>query len=121
MTGDGNEVRDLIPSPNCGGAPATCVAVSAWLIKTSSGRSGEDVSIDKVGRTLESYSSACDDLLLITAQSGDQQAFVELCRRYSLMVKKKIFSIVRNQEDTEDALRDTLLGAFKHLPPFRRT
>jgi RNA polymerase sigma-70 factor (ECF subfamily) len=121
MTGDGDEVQDLIPSPNCGGAPATCVAASAWHIKTNSGHSGEDVSIGKVGRNSDSHSSTCDALLLITAQSGDQQAFVELCRRYSPMVKKRIFSIVKNQEDTEDALQDTLLRAFKHLSAFRRS
>ena len=33
----------------------------------------------------------------------------ELCRRHSPAVKKRILSIVRNQEDTEDALQDTLL------------
>ena len=121
MTGDGNEVRDLNPSPNCGCAPTTYFAASAWLGKTTCGRSGEDFSIDDVGRNPDGYTSASDDLLLITAQSGDQQAFVELCRRYSPMVKKRIFSIVRNQEDTEDALQDTLLRAYRHLPGFRRS
>jgi RNA polymerase sigma-70 factor, ECF subfamily len=121
MAGDGNEVRDLIPSRRCGGIPATCVAVPAWLIKTASGHSGEDASIDNVGRNPDGCSRASDDLLLIAAQSDDQQAFVELCFRYSPMLKKKIYSIVRNQEDTEDVLQDTLLRAFKHLPAFRRT
>jgi RNA polymerase sigma-70 factor (ECF subfamily) len=37
------------------------------------------------------------------------------------MVKKRIFSIVRNQEDAEDALQDTLLRAYRHLGTFRRT
>jgi RNA polymerase sigma-70 factor (ECF subfamily) len=113
MTRDDNEVRDLNPPPNFGCAPTTSLAMSACLIKSTCGRSGEDFSIG--------YSGASDDLLLITAQSGDHQAFVELCRRYSPMVKKRIFSIVRNQEDTEDALQDTLLRAFRHLPAFRRT
>jgi RNA polymerase sigma-70 factor (ECF subfamily) len=118
MTGDGNEVRDLNLSPDVGCAPTPCVAVSAWLIKTTCGRTDEDFD---VGRNPESYSSAPEDLLLITAQSGDHEAFAELCRRYSPMVKKRIFSIVRNHEDAEDALQDALLGAFKHLPAFRRT
>src|SRR4029077_17564719 len=61
------------------------------------------------------------DQLLVQAQSGDQQAFVELCRRHSPMVKKRIFSIVRNQEDAEDALQDTLLKAYGHIDTFRRT
>ena len=121
MTGDGNEVRDVNPSPNCGCAPTPSVAVSAWNIKAACGRSDEEFSLFDVGHNPDGYSSAPEDLLLITAQSGDHQAFVELCRRYSAMVKKKIFSIVKNQEDTEDALQDTLLRAFKHLPAFRRT
>ena len=121
MTGDANEVRHPMLAPNCGGAPTRCVAVPAWLIKTISGRSGENVSINKAGLNPESNSTASDDLLLIAAQSGDHQAFVELCRRCSPMVKKRIFSIMRNQEDTEDALQDTLLRAFGHLPAFRRS
>ena len=119
MTGDGNEVRDLIRSPNCGSAPTTCVVVPARHIKITCARPGEAVGISKAGRNSESYSTASDDLLLVTARSGDDQAFVELCRRHSPMVKKKIFSIVRNQEDTEDALQDSLLRAFRHLPAFR--
>jgi RNA polymerase sigma-70 factor (ECF subfamily) len=117
MTSDHNEVGDLSDSPDCGGAITNCVAVCAWLIKAPSGHLGAEVNIDKGGCNLDSVT---DDLLLITAQSGDQQAFVELCRRYSPMVKQKIFSIVRNQEDAEDALQDTLLRTLKHLPSFRR-
>jgi RNA polymerase sigma-70 factor (ECF subfamily) len=37
------------------------------------------------------------------------------------MVKRKIFSIVRNQEDAEDALQDALLRAYMHLGGFRCT
>ena len=121
MTGDGNEVRDLNLSQNRGCAPTSCFAAPAWLIKTTCGRSGEHFSIDDVGCNPDGYSSVSDDLLLITAQAGDHQAFVELCRRWSPMVKKRIFSIVKNQEDTEDALQDTLLRAFRHLPAFRRS
>jgi RNA polymerase sigma-70 factor, ECF subfamily len=119
MTGDCNEVRDLSPSRDCGGAPKKCVAVSARLSNRQAARLGEASAV-KVDREPDARSIAFDDQLLLRAQSGDQQAFVELCRRHSPMVKKRIFSIVRNQEDTEDALQDTLLRAFKHLPAFRR-
>jgi RNA polymerase sigma-70 factor, ECF subfamily len=121
MTSDVNEVSGLTPSPKSAGVSATYLSVSTWPIKSTCGRSGEDVSISNFGRNPESYSNASDDLLVKSAQSGDQQSFGELCRRYSPMVKKKIFSIVRDQEDTEDALQDTLLRAFKHLPAFRCT
>jgi RNA polymerase sigma-70 factor, ECF subfamily len=119
MTGDNNEARDLSPSPDCGSAPAKCVAVSAWLSNTPAARLGEASSV-KVHREPDTHSIDSEDQLLVRAQSGDQQAFVELCRRYSPMVKKRIFSIVKNQEDAEDALQDTLLRALKHLSTFRR-
>jgi RNA polymerase sigma-70 factor, ECF subfamily len=67
------------------------------------------------------HSEVSDDDLITAAQRGDQQAFVELCGRYSTLTKKKIFMIVRNHEDAEDALQDTLLRAYTHLSSFRRS
>ncbi len=66
-------------------------------------------------------SDVSDDDLITAAQRGDQKAFVELCGRHSTVTKKKIFSIVRNHEDAEDALQDTLLRAYTHLTSFRRS
>jgi RNA polymerase sigma-70 factor, ECF subfamily len=66
-------------------------------------------------------SEATDDDLINAAQSGDHQAFGELCRRYSPLAKKKILRIVRNEEDAEDAFQDTLLRAYTHLGTFRRS
>ena len=62
-----------------------------------------------------------DDDLVTAAQCGDEQAFVELCKRYSCLTKKKIFRIVQNQEDAEDVMQDTLLRAYTHLASFRRS
>ncbi|MFZ0745213.1 MAG: sigma factor [Terracidiphilus sp.] len=62
-----------------------------------------------------------DDDLVTAAQRGDQKAFVELCKRHSAVAKKKIFSIVRNREDADDALQDTLFRAYLHLTTFRRS
>jgi RNA polymerase sigma-70 factor (ECF subfamily) len=67
------------------------------------------------------HSEVSDDDLITAAQRGDQTAFVALCGRHSSVAKKKIFNIVQNQEDTEDALQDTLLRAYKHLTSFRRS
>ena len=67
---------------------------------------------------LRAYDVLEEDLI-IAAQRGDQRAFVELCDRYSAPTKRKIFSIVRNQEDAEDALQDTLMRAYKHISSFR--
>jgi hypothetical protein len=97
MAGNPNEVRDLMPSLNRVGSPAKCVAVSAWLSNTSPARLDEEARIDKGGCNPDGYSIAFDDQLLMTAQSGDHQAFIELCRRHSPMVKKRIFSIVRKK------------------------
>jgi len=120
MIGNVNEVRGPIPSLNRDGSRETFVTASVWFSKTPSARLGEESTIDQSEGT-PNYSHASDDQLLLSAQSGDQQAFVELCRRHSPMVKKRIFSIVRNQEDAEDALQDTLLRAYRHLGAFRRT
>jgi len=62
-----------------------------------------------------------EDDLITSAQCGDHNAFVELCRRHSAVAKLKIFSIVRNHEDAEDALQDTLLRAYTNLTSFRRS
>jgi RNA polymerase sigma-70 factor, ECF subfamily len=67
------------------------------------------------------HSEVSDDDLITAAQYGDQMAFVELCGRHSTVTKKKIFRIVRNQEDAEDAFQDTLLRAYTHLTSFRRS
>jgi RNA polymerase sigma-70 factor (ECF subfamily) len=73
------------------------------------------------GNYVSGYSQASDDELVTAAQRGDQQAFVELSGRHSSQTKKKILRIVRNHEDAEDALQDTLLRAYAHLTSFRRS
>jgi RNA polymerase sigma-70 factor, ECF subfamily len=67
------------------------------------------------------HSEVSEDDLITAAQRGDQQAFMELCGRHSTVTKRKIFTIVRNHEDAEDALQDTLLRAYTHLTSFRRS
>jgi RNA polymerase sigma-70 factor, ECF subfamily len=67
------------------------------------------------------HSEVSDDDLITAAQRGDQKAFVELCGRHSAVTKRMIFRIVRNHEDAEDALQDTLLRAYTHLSSFRRS
>jgi RNA polymerase sigma-70 factor, ECF subfamily len=117
VRGNINTVRGPIPSLSSGDSRETYVTTSVWFGKTPSAR--DKAAIEQV-EGIPEYSIASDDQLLVEAQSGDQQAFVELCRRHSPMVKKRIFSIVRNQEDAEDALQDTLLRAYRHMDTFRR-
>lgn len=75
----------------------------------------------KFANNLSEASEASDDELISAAQLGNQQAFMELCGRYSSVTRQSIFKIVRNHEDTEDALQDTLLRAYPHLSSFRRS
>jgi len=37
------------------------------------------------------------------------------------MLRQRIFRIVRNREDAEDVLQETLLSAYRHLDTFRGT
>jgi RNA polymerase sigma-70 factor, ECF subfamily len=67
------------------------------------------------------HAEVSDNDLINAAQRGDQKAFAELCTRHSGVTRSKIFSILRNHEDAEDALQDTLLRAYTHLASFRRS
>jgi RNA polymerase sigma-70 factor (ECF subfamily) len=61
-----------------------------------------------------------DDDLVQAAQSGDHEAFAELCRRHTQHVRRRILGIVRHQDDAEDAMQETLLRAYLNLGRFRR-
>jgi len=65
------------------------------------------------------YGAACEIQLVSAAKGGDQRAFAELCRRYIPLLKRRIRQIIRNREDSEDILQDTLLSAYKYLAGFR--
>jgi RNA polymerase sigma-70 factor (ECF subfamily) len=62
-----------------------------------------------------------DDQLISAAQVGEERAFDELCRRHSPRARRAIVQIVRNRDDADDALQDTLLRAFTHIAAFRRS
>jgi RNA polymerase sigma-70 factor (ECF subfamily) len=59
--------------------------------------------------------------MISAAMNGDHAAFVELCHLYTDSLKRRIQRIVRNREDAEDVLQDTLLRAYAHLSGFRGT
>jgi RNA polymerase sigma-70 factor, ECF subfamily len=60
------------------------------------------------------------DLALITrVLAGEREIFYELIRPYERNVYHVAFSILRNQQDAEDAAQDTLLKALKKLHTFR--
>jgi RNA polymerase sigma-70 factor (ECF subfamily) len=62
---------------------------------------------------------ASEEQLLEAARSGDERAFSELIGRCVAQVRRKIFRMVRNQQDAEDVLQDSLLRAYLHLNQFR--
>jgi RNA polymerase sigma-70 factor, ECF subfamily len=101
--------------PNQDGANAGCKASTLLSIQLSS-----QTNRSKSSQARDLF-DATDDDLVTAAQLGDQRAFLELCGRYSVVTKKTIFRIVRNHEDAEDALQDTLLRAYLHLTSFRRS
>jgi RNA polymerase sigma-70 factor (ECF subfamily) len=62
---------------------------------------------------------ATDDLLTLAAKSGNGSAFVELSGRHSKRIQLRLYRILGNWEDTEDALQDSLLKAYDRLDQFR--
>ena len=72
------------------------------------------------GRPRYSYDERTDDDLVQAAQSGDHEAFAELCRRHTQTVRRRILAIVRHQEDAQDAMQETLLRAYANLGRFRQ-
>src|SRR5208283_4808389 len=60
-----------------------------------------------------------DHMLVQDAKSGNGAAFAELGRRHSRRLHLKLYRIVRNWEDAQDLLQDSLLQAFRHLDSFQ--
>ena len=61
-----------------------------------------------------------DEVLVKRAQGGDTAAFDELVRRYTSIVYRVLYKILRHDEDTQDALQDTFVSAYRALPRFRQ-
>jgi RNA polymerase sigma-70 factor (ECF subfamily) len=64
--------------------------------------------------------SQSDEQLVRLAQGGDAGAFDELTRRYTNIVYRILYKILRHEEDTQDALQDTFVSAYRALPRFRQ-
>ena len=82
-------------------------------VKVSSFVSKPDIAIHR-----EEADSADDVILVAMARSGDSSAFVELSRRYSKRVLRKIYRITNNWQDAEDVLQESLMRAFLRLHTF---
>jgi len=73
--------------------------------------------------TVMNLSNGCktpaDHELVEQSKRGDEQAMAELIRRYYAMSLRIARSILRNPEDSEDAVQTAYCQAFQHLQDFR--
>jgi RNA polymerase sigma-70 factor, ECF subfamily len=63
-------------------------------------------------------SKMSEQLLISAAKSGDSLAFVELSKRHSHKILRRAYRIVKNWQDAEDVLQESLMRAFLHLKDF---
>ena len=61
----------------------------------------------------------CDRSLVLRAQSGEQNAFDALVRKYRRRVLKLSLRYIHNRADAEDAVQNTFLKAYWALQHFR--
>jgi RNA polymerase sigma-70 factor, ECF subfamily len=59
-----------------------------------------------------------DEQLVLAAKLGESIAFVELRRRHADKILRSTYRIVKNWEDSEDVLQESLLKAYMHLSKF---
>jgi RNA polymerase sigma-70 factor (ECF subfamily) len=59
-----------------------------------------------------------EELLVSTAKAGDAHAFVELSKRHSNKILRRAYRVVKNWQDAEDVLQESLMRAFLHLKEF---
>jgi RNA polymerase sigma-70 factor (ECF subfamily) len=63
-------------------------------------------------------SEMSEQLLISAAKLGDTVAFVELSKRHSHKILRRAYRIVKNWQDAEDVLQESLMRAFLHLKDF---
>ena len=93
-------------------------AISAIEITTEHSNLSAEVSVNT---PIVDHQSASDEQLLVAARSSDGDAFVELTARCVDSIRGRVFRMLHNREDTEDAVQDALVRAFTHLGDFRGT
>jgi len=62
-----------------------------------------------------------DDLLLVErVLAGDRRAFEPLVRKHERRVFRVALAVLGNIDDSEEAMQETFIKAFRHLDQFRR-
>ena len=87
----------------------TCAGANARIMADLS---ANDPDIDR------GLNEVREELLISAAKSGDAVAFVELSKRHSNKILRRAYRIVKNWQDAEDVLQESLLRAFLHLKDF---
>jgi RNA polymerase sigma factor (sigma-70 family) len=59
-----------------------------------------------------------EEFLVAAAKSGDAVAFVELSAGHCNKILRRVYRIVKNWQDAEDLLQESLMRAFLHLKEF---
>ena len=77
------------------------------------------LSVGESNSAISIHASEDDEELVTRAKSGDQPAFAELCRRYGSVLERRIYRIVRNQQDAEDITQESFIKAYTHLAAFQ--
>src|SRR5580693_4559683 len=57
--------------------------------------------------------------LIARILAGETDLFHELIRPYERMVYLSILTMLRNEEEAEDAAQEVMINAFRHLKSFR--
>jgi RNA polymerase sigma-70 factor (ECF subfamily) len=77
-------------------------------------------AVDTHSAQLAVRPAARDDLDLVHAvKNGDVAAFEQLVKRYDRRLLRIAQHVIRNREDSEDAVQDAFLKAYQHLSDFR--
>jgi RNA polymerase sigma-70 factor, ECF subfamily len=90
--------------PNCAGANGE--------LMNRPNPSAKDLAIKR------GLNETCEERLISAAKSGDTVAFVELSKRHSNKIRRRAYRIVKNWDDAEDVLQESLMRAFLHLKDF---
>jgi RNA polymerase sigma-70 factor, ECF subfamily len=99
------------PSSMPSAPPRTCSGRTT-LVMTPPNPSTNDLDIKR------GWNEMSESLLISAAKSGDAVAFVELSKRHSTKILRRAYRIVKNWQDAEDVLQESLLRAFLHLKDF---
>ncbi len=59
-----------------------------------------------------------EELIILLAKEGDEEAFHELYKRYRRKVFLSAFQLIRLQEDAEDIMHEAFIRAFKNIRSF---